>query len=872
MKKFHKSKLNNNGSTTVFVIVALMFIGLLAALILALSAASFKMRNLDYQSRKNFYEGEEFSGKIYSEIGMNAMGILGEAYVTTMGQMNAGSITGETALNDYIKKVYYRNMLIYLHLIPANTKVEDVLPEYTFTSGDAKVSGAKDPLNPSTDSIQVMLQDMADSTATKVKVYIDNAADATDDGNIKVTCKLEGGVTSDGDKYPVITIHDVHLQYIDDTNKLESNYTFDVVITYPDWEFTYANPVSASIDIDTFLDYVVISNDYIKFDDVTSEVYGCISTGNNFMVADNSKDRGLIIDRADVHFYENADNRYEKMAIVTTDNILLNGTAVNGSSMYVHGGTAGDAVWCNSIVLDREPTNNLMVTNGSVFTSSNAKLYVQDDIQLDGEFSSVSVSDGVYYGYSANKDTNSSIAHNSSSSIIVNGNNSKLNLKDIDRMVVNGLAYLNFGDANYRTGESLAVKGNQDAYLVPNSYMGGTQSNPVRSGVSVNPDEIKKALVGSTSTFFGKDYLDQEEPYVIREYTINGREYAFFYLNFNTYQDERDYVFEVLNTEAGTDTVKKDIQDRIMKNLAEMKGDTSEILNVDGITEGFTAGAIVTAKGGLMLGSASASNIATINIDVDSMHNRYLLMKSLLLPVCGGNAMDSEPTLAGLTAFEAVACEDIEYKRANPSKFTEADYGAMTDNTRAIVNTYLNRSAFDNFVNLNKLELYAGSAEKGIWQREHSTSEGTGLITYATWVGENGSANGVSVTDEVVYIDSGYKGVLVTNLPVVIEGSVEGLVFSAKGVTVSGDGTLKSNAELVDELMRREQNVAVDACHNTMADSERRSDVLKFYPIKYQGADDKGETIDQLTYSDIIYIDNWRKYNDERYYSGVVGP
>ena len=57
MKKMQKFKLNNEGSTLVFVVVALMFLCLLAALVLALSVAGYRIKTVDYQSRQNFYEG-----------------------------------------------------------------------------------------------------------------------------------------------------------------------------------------------------------------------------------------------------------------------------------------------------------------------------------------------------------------------------------------------------------------------------------------------------------------------------------------------------------------------------------------------------------------------------------------------------------------------------------------------------------------------------------------------------------------------------------------------------------------------------------------------------------------------------------------------
>lgn len=874
MQFFRKTKLNNEGSTFVFIVVGLMFIGVLGTLILALTSSSFKMRNVDYRARQTFYSGEEYSSRIYSELGMNAMGVLGEAYVTTMGKMTSGDIHGQTELNDYLKKLFYKNMLINLHLVDKNIKDEDVLPEYKFTADNALVSGAEDPTKPN--SLEVMLQKIVDPTATDVKVYINDASSTEDDAYVKVVCDIDGGVSDSGETYPLITIHDVHLQYLNNTDLYEANYTFDIVLCYPEWDFAFSSPTSAATDIDTFLDYVMISNDMILFDDVTATVQGCVSTGDNRVVADNSDNTGLVIDGSDVDFIENPNNRYEPLAVVVTDNVRIDGSVVNPSSMNF----ANGRLWCNSIIVDREPALDSTVAVGSSFvatsgvgTSNRLKLYIQDDLQLDGDYSSATVSGGAYFGYGSGKDTVNKIAQNSSSSIIVNGNYSKIRLYQIGKMYINGLSYLNFGDNNYRTGESLSVKGNQDAYLVPSAYMGGTQANPVRAGNTIDLNDLKNALVGANSTFFGRTYLDQDEPFVQRTYSINDKQYVFFYLNFSTYTNERKYVEYVLNTEAGNDAVLKDVQDRIYKNLSKMRDDKDAILELIDVDKNnsFTAGALVTANGGEltgtahaeMFGEADANTIAQITQTTQSIRNRYLLMKSLLLPVVGSTDTDNEPTVS---TFASVHSMDLWYKLNHPAQFP--DFSGTE--YRSVIAQHLNNSAVENIINTTKLNQYTNSEPAGIWQREHNVTGGDATITYVTPRFGNGSGDGVSVQNGVVRIAGGYRGVVVVDGSVEITGSVTGLVIATGGITIVNGGTLTSDAEMVDELMKAEQDKNNDSCHSSIENAERRSDVFKFYPVNGSIAP-SSESINQLKYTDVIYFDNWRKYEDTRFY-GVTTP
>lgn len=798
MKKLRKQKLNNDGSTIVFVVVAIMFIGLLASLILALSAAGFKMRNVDYSSRQNFYEGEEYSGKIYSELGMNAVGILGEAYVSTMGKLNTSSITSESSLNNYLKNLYYKNLLIYLELVPSNVSSTALTVPLNYDSASVEL------LN-----MENRLQNIVDPTVTEVEVKIKGM----------IECEPEGGTFDDGEKYPVVTINDVHIQYINTAKRFESDYTFDIVLRYPEWDFTFSNPVSASTDFDTFLDYVLISTDVIAFNNVNESIYGCVATGTNSIVAENNNNSiGLQINSgADVRFYENSSNWYEKLAIVVTDNVMVNSSVTSPSYMQINGGK----LWCNSVILNMETSET--ATSGSTFVTSNTNLYMQDDLQLDGEYSRAVINGGSYYGYSSNMSDNNT-AQNSSSAIMVNGNNSSINLQNLDTLCVNGLAYINFKNRGtlYRTGESLSVKGNQDIYLVPDAYMGNKVSNPVRVGTAVDTELIKSNLL---TQFFGKSYLNADAPYITRSYNINGREYVFYYLNFESPSAQGQYVTTVLNS-SSTDTVLLAIRKRVLENLSDMNMTSSEILSVSA-SQSFTAGAIVSASGGESLGSASATagNIAGIVIDSMSYRNRYRLMKSMLMPVVEGEVLND---------FANVHCVDLVVKHANDPSEYPSEY-------RAIVNQYLNQPAVINIIDTAKLNLYV-SGSGGEWSRTHNTSSGTAVLKY------------VSVPGGGVYNVSESKGVVVVDGSANVSGNFEGLIIATGGITVSGSGTLTSNPTMVDELLTREQTYVPSG-----SEPGPRSDVFRYYPV-VGSPTVYGDSIAQLKYSDVLYYDNWRKY------------
>ena len=159
-------------------------------------------------------------------------------------------------------------------------------------------------------------------------------------------------------------------------------------------------------------------------------------------------------------------------------------------------------------------------------TLAQAKLNVQDDLQIDGDASKVTVF-GEYYGYGY-EGTNSSSKHTNSSSIIINGTKSALDLRNLSTLVLGGRAYIDFtaggySSNTYRTGQSLSLQGDQEVYLVPSTMVKDASDptknvgNPVTSGISYTVD---------TTQFFGYTCLDSSSP--VKAVTVGGETYLYF--------------------------------------------------------------------------------------------------------------------------------------------------------------------------------------------------------------------------------------------------------------------------------------------------------------------------------------------------------
>lgn len=857
MKKMQKYKLNNEGSTLVFVVVALLFIGLLATLILALSVAGYRMKTVDYQSRQNFYEGEEYSGKIYADLGMNATGILGEAYVKLVGQLNTGNINGQTELNDMLKETYYKNMMLYLKLTTKDTPATTYATEYTLSKSDTNQKTI-------IEGVETYLQNVIDRPG---KYYDETGALVTSTPdpdkvpkvviNGDIVCNPQGGTSDDGKKYPTIVMNDVHLSYVDKEKGYESNYTFDIVIRYPEWDFTYSNPINASTDVDTFLDYVFISNGALVFDSgygSKAVVNGGVATGTNTVAASNDTDesKGIYIKNSNVEFNENTSNWYDKLSVVATDNIYIVSSAGSNSAMTINGGQ----LWCNSIILDREPTISYTDTNGSRYSSSNGtKMYIQDDLQLDGENSTVNINGGSYFGYSSITSDQDDAAYNSSSAIMINGNNSSVNITNLDQFFLYGLAYLNLKNkgTSYRTGESLTVRSNQDLYLVPDELLPDDIAvNPTSKAMNADQKALVAANLWNEDKFFGAKWLvandpstSDDYPFIEKVYEINNKEYTFYYLRFSTPMAQSTYVQHVL-TSTDNNVIRQNIKTRVLENLADVNPNGGDILSLSmNGGSGFSVGALVYGiKGGATEGSianvetAQLGDLVSVNTYGVSYRNQFRLMKSLLISV------DQSKHSNNIMGFNDLYCNDLKDLTGDigkKKKFPER-FGSLGE-TRDVDNLALQRSMVANFIDTARLNMYvnnAGSNEGGARVLTLNTSHGT--IKYV--VGD--------------YTVGNFTGVMVVDGNVKVNGNVNGLIISTKKITVTSSGTYQSNPGLVNSIMMWEQ----EESNHTAEGDYARSDVFYFYPVVDSKPLDT-KTINQLQYSDVVFYDNWRRYEDK---------
>lgn len=160
-------------------------------------------------------------------------------------------------------------------------------------------------------------------------------------------------------------------------------------------------------------------------------------------------------------------------------------------------------------------TKNIIVNNAELDLYSNT--YVSDDLTLKGSYNTKVIAgsgNSKYYGYG-----NSTTDAADSSAIILNGRNCDLDMSGLDELVVAGYSYIgtssfdagtaNPANENVQMGESISVKGNQIAYLIPGNCIGtnGDTASAASSLYSKNPMTMTeyqalKALVDAADSSY----------------------------------------------------------------------------------------------------------------------------------------------------------------------------------------------------------------------------------------------------------------------------------------------------------------------------------------------------------------------------------
>ena len=422
-------KKRNSGSSIVIVIIAMAMIGILATTLLWMSYINYKIKVNDIRNKNSFYSAE-----------------------TVMEQIVAG-LQKETS--DAVAVAYQEVLSNWEELGSESNRYSSFASMYL-------------------DTLVKHLRDSEKGDGYYSRDILEGYVDTTIWGNVNQTAWNNGTDETDASKAkaPVmelvngnsLILRNVFVSYMDGDRL--SIVSTDLCLEVPEIVFTQSG------SIDDLYDYLLIGNQGISLTQGSGQVTG---DGSIYAGTDDKGKGGIIINPASSLAINNG--RY----VISKGEIDVIGP---GAGFIVRDASeTGSSVYAKSLDLQ----------SGTI--SLDSKTYIANDLTLSGSGSKATLTKE-YYGYGTFMATGlegDPTDQENSSAIIINGQNSTVDMSGVNTLMLAGRAYIGTNttkeeldqnavaaveDADKKNekavlmGESITVKGGQIAYLVPTECLG----------------------------------------------------------------------------------------------------------------------------------------------------------------------------------------------------------------------------------------------------------------------------------------------------------------------------------------------------------------------------------------------------------------
>ena len=623
-KNFILDDENNKGSVMITVLVAFLFVAVLAAIILSTVTVNFQMRAVDRSTKDEFYYAEKTLNDLYNGIGQDCSAIMGKAY-------------------------------------------NEVLSEYKTTSNSSYMDEEKAYKAFSKSFVTLFYKDIAENQSTKFPGYIvkDTHKKGGSDASSRAIVKSYGEIkyykdstradaleiTSEGDAdikdVGLIVVRGVKIQSNPDANEnigYVSEINTDIVIEIPKVSFFTTN--------NRVYDYAILANDglilnpnsqviakgnvyggTIPFDDISANPtaysntsdYGGIVLGNNSSLEIN--DAAYVVSGGDISL-DNATLKINQDNTMLNNQIWFENIEINGNSTV---NIKGDLFAADDLQVNSNADGSHVKIEGSYYGYNDGERIAtvnngSGDISLTTKKAIItSLTD-----YEMSTPDGDNIASRSSS-IVLNAKETDIDMEDLKTLLLFGNAFINHESKkkiepgfmikdNRKNGtpakseyldliidsgkisdasipESVALKMSQDIILMPTEFLKG--SNPRACDEAGASDPFSSDGISIPSNWFGKAYIDSAKPYTYVKLDADGSAmiYAYCYLNFKDDESKAEYVKKIIDggdtgSKPTAATLKEELLDRASSYNGKLK---VQIGNAN--TRLYANGAILTYDG-----------------------------------------------------------------------------------------------------------------------------------------------------------------------------------------------------------------------------------------------------------------------------------
>ena len=590
-EKLNKISKDNKGSVMITVLVAFLFVAVLASIILATVTVNFKMRSIDRRTKDEFYYAEKALNDLYNGIGQECSEIMGEAY------------------NDVLSKYKKSDDITYMDEEEAYKSFKKA-----FVTAFYKDIAQKQDKKFSAYVVKDTFKKGSSDSASRAIVKNYGTIKYYNNSSRSESYTISPYSNENIEKVGLIVIEGVKVQSNPDASEnvgYISEINTDIVVEVPRVSFFTTN--------NRAYDYAILANDGIELKSNASliargNVYGGTTPFKE--ISDKMSD--------DASSYSAASD-YGGITLNKDSTLVINDAAyvVSGGDITLNGGTLkinqdntmlNNQIWFENIEINSPSQVNI-----------NGDLFAADDLQINSTANGTNVTiKGSYYGYNdglcqmtgeggstklttkkaiitslsdyekASADSDNTASR--SSSIVINAKEANVDMSDLKTLLLCGNAFINheskktiepgedikseYLDLIINAGkisdasvpESVALKMTQDIILMPTEFLKHT--NP-RICVAGSDDPFEADPVSIPSGWFGKAYLDSDEPYTYVKLSADNKAmiYAYCYLNFKDDKSKAEYVKEVVDgADTGAAPTAYDIKTEMLDRMEAYKG------------------------------------------------------------------------------------------------------------------------------------------------------------------------------------------------------------------------------------------------------------------------------------------------------------
>ncbi len=507
--------MNNKGSSLVAVIVAMGFIGVIGAIVLATSVMTFQMKMVDAGATKNFYETETVLNQVCIGLQEKAEDRLMEAYTYVLTRHST-------------TKEEKKALLVGQKYVDFMEKMLREEAEATVVAGTVSGNGTEVKLELNKNQSEKLVSWLSGLTT------FDQAHFANDDENPIALVFVKGGGELGTDCY--VKICNVSVAY--KMNNKAVKITTDIRIGSP----SLAQAGKGTATLGNLAQYGII---------VEKEVSTIANNGNNVSVLGN------VYGGQGIHADGGGTLVIQGNKILSRGNLEASG---GGKIKVSQDSTNQCQIWVDNIKTLIQGENNLEFTQIEL----NGEINVASDLVMNNAYGDVKLS-GNYYGYGYSQ---SGEQGDYGSSIAINAHDALLNTMEITNMVLSGrttistLKDITRPEENIVTvmqGESLSYGFAQNAYLLPGdciTYIGHNPMTKVEYEALEESTQSDKINVARYLPVPLRKYINPMEPYkaITVNHYISGQEtpsveMVYLYMNFMTPRFASDYFKDYISNQ-----------------------------------------------------------------------------------------------------------------------------------------------------------------------------------------------------------------------------------------------------------------------------------------------------------------------------------